>query len=65
LRCGDSLVDLVLLAWGDFNGDRIEDVLLFRFLHAVENTLVYCEHVVLTRLGSQDRIIEILMDPYK
>jgi hypothetical protein len=65
LRDDDCRIVLSLIAWGDFNGDGLEDALLFRCFYVIKGTLRHYEHVVLTRLGSEDRIIEIPVDLYK
>jgi hypothetical protein len=47
---GDVKVDLEIKAFGDFNGDGIEDVLLFKEGHPVEGTFSSYELVILTRV---------------
>jgi hypothetical protein len=46
----DATVELEIKAFGDFNGDGIEDVLLFKEDHPVEGTFYGYELVILTRL---------------
>lgn len=45
-----ATVSLEIKAFGDFNGDGIEDVLLFKSMHAIGGTARYYEPVILTRV---------------
>jgi hypothetical protein len=58
------VVILTLVAWGDFNGDGVEDMLVYRASHVVEGTLRHYGHVVLTRLGEGERLSVIDVDLY-
>ena len=54
-----------VVAWADFNGDGIEDILLWTSRYAVGGTLRrYC-HVVVTRLGEGDRLKEVRLPIYR
>ena len=51
-----------VLAWGDFDGDGIDDVLLFRWNRALGGTLAYYSHVVLTKKSPSARLTVV---PYR
>jgi len=65
LRCADNTIGLSLIAWGDFNGDGLEDVLLFHAFNVISGTLRCYKHVVLTRRSREDRLSVVPMDVYK
>jgi hypothetical protein len=46
---GEARISLEIKAFGDFNGDGIEDVLLFKSTSAINATFRYYEPVILTR----------------
>ena len=48
----EATIDLEIKAFGDFNGDQIEDVLLFKSIHAINGTLRVYRAVILTRLAA-------------
>lgn len=50
---GAAIIDLEIKAFGDFNGDGIEDVLLFKSTHAIEGTFRYYQPVILTRIAAK------------
>ena len=55
-----TIVDL--LAWGDFNGDGIEDVLLSVTTHATRATFHSYGHVIITRLSERGPIRIVRQD---
>jgi hypothetical protein len=45
----EATIELEIKAFGDFNGDEIEDVLLFKSTHAINGTFSFYQPVILTR----------------
>lgn len=64
LKDKDALIILSLIAWGDFNGDGFEDVLLYRCFYITVGTLRSYRHVVLTRRSSKDKLTIVPFDIY-
>jgi hypothetical protein len=56
---GSARISLELKAFGDFNGDGIEDVLLFKSTSAINATYRYYEPVILTRTAD-GRLLKVL-----
>lgn len=58
---GEARISLEIKAFGDFNGDGIEDVLLFKSTNAIEGTFRYYEPVILTRTadGRQLKVLKV------
>lgn len=54
-----SDIYITLQAWGDFNNDSIEDILLLTTYYIKEATYRWCEHALLTRLEEGGRLIDI------
>jgi hypothetical protein len=48
----EATIDLEINAFGDFNGDGIEDVLLFKSTHAIKGTFRFYQSVILTRTAA-------------
>ena len=57
----DSRYELEIVGYGDFNGDGVEDVLLFQASYATQGTMHIYEPVVLTRTkpGAVLRLVEV------
>ena len=64
LKDDNTLITLSLIAWGDFNGDGFEDVLVYRTFNVIKGTLRSYRHVVLTRCNSKDRLTVVPIDIY-
>jgi hypothetical protein len=58
-EAGETRISLELKAFGDFNGDGIEDVLLFESTSAINATYRYYEPVILTR-AADGRLLKVL-----
>ena len=56
---GGSDIYITLLAWGDFNNDSIEDILLLTKYFIKGATFRFCEHALLTRLEENSKLIDI------
>lgn len=59
LEYDDTSNTIKLLAWGDFNHDGIEDVLLFLTHHYISGTGRFYESVALTRLEKNSKLIKL------
>jgi hypothetical protein len=54
-----SDIYITLQAWGDFNNDSIEDILLSITYFVKDATFRWCTHALLTRLQENGRLIDI------
>lgn len=58
----DSLTVITLLAWGDFNGDGTEDILL-NVSHSIPSGTYHdYNHVILTRLGENGKLVQMMKE---
>ena len=57
---GGGFTFITLQAWGDFNQDGIEDILLF-LLQDTGGSLTYSEHAILTRLEENEPLVQLFM----
>lgn len=59
MEYNDATHQIEILAWGDFNHDDIEDVLIFITHHSMLGTGRFYESVILTRLEKKGKLIEL------